>query len=136
MAGFGVSTANIVMAILFVVAVFYVSGIMAQDIAPSPAMDTGSGFIFPVSEFEDHDLSPFHSLVRHSVLGSCGAVIFRFLCCAMHYCYARSLQHLRNPQTVRISQSMPGECSSSLLAVSSNLFIGEVNILYVEKPYC
>ncbi|XWS56240.1 hypothetical protein CRYUN_Cryun09bG0068900 [Craigia yunnanensis] len=48
MARFGTSAAQIVMA-MFVVALFFVSGIMAQDIAPSPAMDTGAGFTFPVS---------------------------------------------------------------------------------------
>ncbi|XVF07291.1 hypothetical protein REPUB_Repub06bG0125600 [Reevesia pubescens] len=48
MARFGISAAQIVMA-MFVVALFYVSGIMAQDIAPSPTMDTGAGFTLLVS---------------------------------------------------------------------------------------
>ncbi|XVF75833.1 hypothetical protein PTKIN_Ptkin13bG0218600 [Pterospermum kingtungense] len=49
MAPFGTSAAQIVMA-MFVAALFYVSGIMAQDIAPSPAMDTGAGFTLLVSD--------------------------------------------------------------------------------------
>ncbi|KAE8731188.1 hypothetical protein F3Y22_tig00002840pilonHSYRG00591 [Hibiscus syriacus] len=50
MAGFGVSaTHHHIMVAMFVVVVCYVSRIMAQDIAPSPAMDTGSGLTFPAS---------------------------------------------------------------------------------------
>ena len=48
MARLGTSATQIVMA-MFVVALFYISGIMAQDIAPSPAIDTGAGFTLPVS---------------------------------------------------------------------------------------
>ncbi|EOY09380.1 hypothetical protein QQP08_017023 [Theobroma cacao] len=48
MAWFGTSAAHILLA-MFVVALFYVSGIMAQDIAPSPAMDTGAGISLPVT---------------------------------------------------------------------------------------
>ncbi|OMO70195.1 hypothetical protein COLO4_28708 [Corchorus olitorius] len=48
MARFGSSSTQVVMA-MFVVVLFYVSGIMAQNIAPSPAMDTGAGISLPVS---------------------------------------------------------------------------------------
>lgn len=48
MASSGTSSAHIVMA-MFVVALFYVSGVMAQDIAPFPTMDTGAGFTLPIS---------------------------------------------------------------------------------------
>ncbi|KAK8984695.1 hypothetical protein V6N11_020011 [Hibiscus sabdariffa] len=51
MAGFATSATHhhIVMA-MFVVVVCYASGIMAQDIAPSPAMDAGAGLTLPISE--------------------------------------------------------------------------------------
>ncbi|MFQ6666822.1 hypothetical protein Gotur_033040 [Gossypium turneri] len=48
MARIGTSAAHIVLAI-FAVAMFVVSGTMAQDIAPSPAMATGAGSALPVS---------------------------------------------------------------------------------------
>ncbi|KAE8683598.1 hypothetical protein F3Y22_tig00111199pilonHSYRG00081 [Hibiscus syriacus] len=49
MAGFGTSaTHHHIMMAVFVV-VCYVSGVMAQDINPSPAMDTGAGLTFPAS---------------------------------------------------------------------------------------
>ncbi|MBA0650820.1 hypothetical protein Goklo_018202, partial [Gossypium klotzschianum] len=48
MARIGTSAAHIVLAI-FAVAMFVVSGTMAQDIAPSPAMATGTGSALPVS---------------------------------------------------------------------------------------
>ncbi|XWS66392.1 hypothetical protein CRYUN_Cryun05aG0195400 [Craigia yunnanensis] len=68
MARLGTSATQIVMA-MFVVALFYVSGGMAQDISPSPAIDTGAGFTLPVSvnsKFQDYDMPPFHSLVMIS----------------------------------------------------------------------
>ncbi|GMJ02317.1 hypothetical protein HRI_003900900 [Hibiscus trionum] len=50
MAGFGMSaTYHHIVMTMFVVVVCYVSVIMAQDIAPSPAMDTGAGLTLPVS---------------------------------------------------------------------------------------
>ncbi|KAK8494427.1 hypothetical protein V6N13_126058 [Hibiscus sabdariffa] len=50
MAGFATSATHhhIVMA-MFVVVVCYASGIMAQSIAPSPAMDAGAGLTLPIS---------------------------------------------------------------------------------------
>ncbi|KAK8609257.1 hypothetical protein V6N13_025563 [Hibiscus sabdariffa] len=53
MAGFATSATHhhIVMA-MFVVVVCYASGIMAQDIAPSPAMDAGAGLTLPISAFD------------------------------------------------------------------------------------
>ncbi|MBA0740042.1 hypothetical protein Gogos_013265 [Gossypium gossypioides] len=48
MARIGTSAAHIVLAI-FAVAMFAVSGTMAQDIAPSPAMATGAGSALPLS---------------------------------------------------------------------------------------
>ncbi|KAL4308617.1 hypothetical protein GQ457_01G013930 [Hibiscus cannabinus] len=50
MAGFTTSATHhhIVMA-MFVVVVCYASRIMAQDIAPSPAMDAGAGLTLPIS---------------------------------------------------------------------------------------
>ncbi|KAK8490206.1 hypothetical protein V6N11_028921 [Hibiscus sabdariffa] len=51
MAGFATSATHhhIVMA-MFVVVVCYASGIMAQSIAPSPAMDAGAGLTLPISD--------------------------------------------------------------------------------------
>ncbi|KAL5812431.1 hypothetical protein ACOSQ3_027381 [Xanthoceras sorbifolium] len=45
-------TSHIVMLMIVALMLFYVSGIMAQDIAPpptTPTMDTGAGFRLPVS---------------------------------------------------------------------------------------
>ncbi|XWS58002.1 hypothetical protein CRYUN_Cryun09bG0221600 [Craigia yunnanensis] len=52
MARLGTSATQIVMA-MFVVALFYVSGIMAQDIAPSLTIDTRAGFTLLVSDVLD-----------------------------------------------------------------------------------
>ncbi|KAL9336294.1 hypothetical protein Peur_070782 [Populus x canadensis] len=48
MARFGGSFTHIVMAMV-VVALLRICGVMAQDIAPTPAMDTGAGLELPLS---------------------------------------------------------------------------------------